>query len=359
MPKLYRKTDDENYKTQLSNYLSDDKISKHNKDILQRFIRDADLDKFNRPLSAKRRAKYITTFRQLERWFDGEPLESITASDFETWYLDLKNDKILNDGKPYSANSKACYVVLIKALWKWLKGDNEMFPVEVKHFRAAWQDKPLKNIPKRDVERLAHSFNKFEYTFATLFLFDSGFRREEFFSMKIRNLTVQTREGGEDYYLAECEQSKTTPRKVAVALYPETYNRFVKEFCSHKKKDEPLASFSYEAYRKALNEASVKVLGTPLTPHDLRKASATHFAGVLKNPYRVNKKYGWAMTSDVGNIYINAAGIPEEEAVELVEHNQVADLKKDNEKLRKQFTALQEQVAVLVATRYSARKSKS
>jgi len=351
-----RKTQKESFEVALKHYLDDKSINSHNKQLLQTFFRDADLDKFDRSIDYRRRNKYITFFKFLEQWFNHKPLEEISEKELEEWYLDLKHDKIkLNDQKNYSTNTKSTYIILVKFVWKWLKGDNEVYPTEVKHFKPNWESKPIKDIKKKDIEKLAHHFKSFKYTFTTLFLFDSGFRKEEFFSMKLRNLQVATRDNGEDYYLAECEQSKTKPRKVGVALYPGVYNQYVKEYCSHKQSDDLLVDFTYEGYRKALNEASKDVLGMRITPHDLRKASATYFAGILANPYKVNKKYGWTMTSNVGNVYIDAAGIPEEESVELVEQNQISDIKKRLEAQEKANKELQHQIKLLVVERLKKR----
>jgi hypothetical protein len=81
-------------------------------------------------------------------------------------------------------------------------------------------------------------------------------------------------------------------------------------------------------FRKVLHRNGKRVLNRSISPHLLRKSSATYYAGILKNAYKMNARYGWRMTSNVGESYISDKGIPEEETVEVVERNKMVELEK-------------------------------
>jgi integrase len=219
------------FEERLKIYIADKKINPYNKQLLKRFLRDCDLDKFTRSVGHKRRLRYLDFWKNMDYWFKHKPFNRITAADFEQWYLDTKSDKIRRkDGKVYSENSKATYRIVLKTVWKWFKGGGDVVPKEVKNFRTGWEKKEPETITKSEAEKLANSFKDFKYKFAVLFLFDSGFRIDEFLTMKHRNLTVASKGDGSEYYLAKCEVSKTKPRKISVSLYPRIYGQFLQEY---------------------------------------------------------------------------------------------------------------------------------
>lgn len=343
------------YQTALNNFLTNPNINQHNKDILQQFFRDADLDKFNRKINIRRRLKYIEIFAKIDTWFNHKNFEEITPKQFEAWYLDLKNDKILSSttGKPFKPNSKATFKVAIKTIWKWLKGEGEVFPPEVKSFKNNWEMSKPEALTKSQIEKLAAAMPDIRYRFAVLLLFDSGFRIDEFLSMTKGNFKITTRNTGsglQEYYLAECIRSKTKPRKVAADLFTATYNDYMREYHRNTPDTAPLIAgrwggeMTYSSIRKELQRAAKKVFGFAVSPHRIRKSSATFWAGTLKDPFRLNKRMGWTINSDVAQVYIDEAGIPEEETLDVVQVNKAMELEKQMLTMQKKMAEMERQL---------------
>ncbi|MBN2142972.1 site-specific integrase [Candidatus Woesearchaeota archaeon] len=298
----------------------------------------------NEGLSRNRMKKLKMVYGLILRGFDDHNLDELTRTDIETFVNKLnRNEFKATSGTNYSGSSKSDVKKFLKQFWKWLKGDNEIYPPEVAWIKAriSKDEKPIEKevLSLNDTIRLANGFSRIEYKLLTLLLFDSGFRIQEMLSVKKKDLTWEEYAGEKKCFWMRCNLSKTYVRKIPVPLFTEDIQAFVNStYFKGLASDSLLFVKGYATVRKILCERAVQVLGRKLSPHLFRHSSATYYARELEgDTLKLAHRYGWSLGSDEMKTYVRMSGAYERASVKKVYENETV-------KLKERITELEEEL---------------
>lgn len=147
----------------------------------------------NEGATQNRIAKLKQMFKTCQRGLP-KGYEASKREDIETFMNKLnRNEFKTTKNNNYSGSSKADIKKFLRQFYKWLKGNNEVYPKEVSWLKARIskdempEEKPV--ISPNEALKLANSFSDIRYKILVLLLFDSGFRIQEMLSVKKKDLT--------------------------------------------------------------------------------------------------------------------------------------------------------------------------
>lgn len=276
-------------------------------------------------------------------------LTEATRGHLEQFLNDLNRNKIKRqNGKPFSGSTKADVKKFLRQFFKYLRGDGEFYPTEVRWIRARIAKDELpeeKQILTIDEARaLAAGFQKPSLRTLTLLLFDGGFRIQEMLSVRKQNVTWERYDDVDSCFWISCNISKTETRKIPVPLFTADVRSFFEsvEFTA-KKDDEPAFGVSYETYYQQLRRVSKAVLNREIGPHHLRHSSATYYSREFDgNMNLLCERYGWSFGSDIAKVYVRKSGAYQKQGVKKVFSNQVGKLENEIQQLKDQLKLITE-----------------
>lgn len=330
------------FESALDSFKRDEKIIPKNKELILRFVEDARKGKTVKTKAKKRIGparcmKCMYTLRKLSEWF-GKPFDEITEDDVERVIECLEEDKFkINRGKTgnYSENTKLDFKKILKKFFKWLFGETE------KYFELTnWIDthEEILEVPaltREEIERMANACKTREKALI-MFLFDSGARIGELLNVRIGDLTKKDEE---NYYMVRIKHSKTKPRTVSVPMCTQYLTLWLSVHPDKENPNAPLFSMGYDTVRMFLKRTGKEVLKKDVYPHLLRHSSATYYCNKL-NQYQLCYRYGWAMSSKQPARYIDREGIHEQKTAEIIQSDEITKVKKENQKIKEDFTML-------------------
>lgn len=331
-----------NFHAAVERLKADSTISDRNRDLILRFLRDAELGKTikkgqKKKIGLFRQYKYISMLKIFASWL-GKDFDEADQEDMERIILALESDKYkTKKGTPYSDESKVDFKKIVRKFYKWLLGNNEHFPDIVVWFDTSLKEKETPALTKQEVERLIEHSPNLLNRVAIMVLFDGGARIDEFLNIRLKHLTRK-----EDYYMVRIEYSKTKPRTISLPLSTKLLDELLRE----RDLNDPealLFPYGYSAIRMMLGRLGRKVLKKPVYPHLLRHSSATYYAGIERNYFRFCKRYGWTFGSKMAQRYIDRAGIEEEETANAVKIDEISKVKSENQKLQESLKGLKAQ----------------
>ncbi|MGV8140949.1 MAG: tyrosine-type recombinase/integrase [Candidatus Woesearchaeota archaeon] len=312
-----------------------------NNEILVRFENHC----LNEGLSQRRLKKLRNSFKTILRGLGGKEINSIGRSDLEDFINRLNRNEFKSlDGLNYSGNTKSDIKKFIKQLFKWYKGNNEVYPVEVVWIktRISKDEKPIEKevMSFDDAVRLENAFEKVEYKILTIMLFDSGFRIAEMLSVRKKDLTWEEYDGTKKCFWIKCNISKTYVRKIPIPLFTEDIQQFANStYFKGLNEDELLFSKCYSTVRKIIDERAQKILHRRITPHLFRHSSATFYARELDgDTLKLAHRYGWSLSSDELKTYVRMSGSYERASAKKVYENETGKLKSRITELEEELT---------------------
>lgn len=332
------------YDTTLKCLKADERILKHNREVIVRFLRDAEIGKTvphkrKKMIQKQTRLKYMYALTVFGSNIKSD-FEKVQQEEMDCFIRGLETDKItkLKTNDPIGERTKVEIKLIIKKFYKWLQGDNEVYPKLVRYIDTYYENKEIPAISYQDLEIiLEHASSLCNRAFMH-FLFDSGARIEEVLNIRHKHLTYDAEE---KTYKVRIEFSKTLPRTIYLPLCSNSIKSYVESLTSIKPEDY-LFPYSYHYTRKLLRKFSTRYLNRVLTPHILRHSSATYYASKL-NQYQMCKRFGWTMASDMPQRYIDREGISDKPAVTKVNEGTTSQLRKENDQLRKEMNIMKSQ----------------
>ncbi len=301
-----------------------------NNEILVRFENHC----LNEGLSKRRLQKLRYSFKTVLRGLNGKNISEVGRVELEEFINKInRNEFRTEEGKIYSGNTKSDIKKFIKQMWKWYKGNNEIYPLEVVWIktRISKDEKPIEKeiISFNDAINLANAFEKIEYKLLTLILFDSGFRIAEMLSVRKKDLTWEEYDGTKKCFWIKCNISKTYVRKIPIPLFTEEIQQFYNStYFKGLSDEELLINKRYSTVRKILDERSQKILHRRITPHLFRHSSATFYARELDgDTLKLAHRYGWSLSSDELKTYVRMSGAYERASAKKVYENETGKLK--------------------------------
>ena len=339
------------FETYLRNLQNDETMIPQNKEHLLKFIRDCRLGKTLRNRQKKvigyaRCTKCIHILKRISEWLN-RPFEDVTQEEMESFIEGLEQDKYLGRTGyagakliKLSHSTKVDYKKILKKFYKWLLGKNDQYPEIVDWIETYDTLKEISALRREEVEKMIAA-SKTRDKAIIMLLFDSGARAEEFLNIRLHHLSKNG-----DTYKVRIAHSKTKPRTIHVPLCTEYLDMWLNEY-DEQNEDSFLFPITYDGLRVMISRVGKRVLNKRVTPHILRHTSATYYANLLKNPFKLCYRYGWAMASKMPNRYIDREGLIEEETLEIVKSNEVSILQKENQKLKEKISLQDEDLKEL------------
>lgn len=222
------------------------------------------------------------------------------------------------EGKPYADASKKDFKAVLKLFYKWLKGNDEIFPPEI-----AWLRLRMKNVAHKLPEELVtedevlqmagKTFNLRDKAFV-LVLYETGCRIGELMSLRMKHVLY-------DQYGAILRVTgKTGDRRVRIISSAPALSAWMQ---MHAKRDDPESTLwpplscshhyqphcaDHQSLYKLLKELGARAgIRKRIYPHLFRHSRATALAGKLTEA-QMKEYFGWTQSSDMASVYVHLSG---------------------------------------------------
>ena len=327
-----------------------------NAELIVSFIRDARLGKTVLKGSKKKIGtsacyKYVLLLKHMDSFWQ-KPFDGVTVPDMERLIEALESDAFVSrKGTPYTAESKHDYKKTVRKFFRWLhKADFPDGDAGIYARLTYWIDdttprNEVEALSREQVQKLADGA-KLRDKVAIWMLFDSGARAEEFLNLRIADL-----EKKDGYYTVRIrhETSKTTGRTVDLSM-TETIKLLTSWLQTHPASasagippEAQIVPISYDQLRKQLGNLAKRLLNRKVTPLTMRHSSATHWAGKLSQ-YQLCQRFGWSMTSDMPQRYIDRAGVAAKQTAHIERADRLSEVARENEDLKEEMARLKAQM---------------
>jgi len=285
-------------------------IGQRNKELILDFQRYGALQN----LSLARQIRYISILKivskHLEKDFD------------KTDKKDIERVVGIIQGLPLTPWTKCTYKVMIKRFYKWLKGNDEEYPPEVKWIKTTLKrsDEKLPSegdlITEKEIRHLIETAKHPRDKAFVSMLYESGCRVGELASLQIGNVIF------DQYGIILSVQGKTGSRKIR--LISSTPHLMAWLQCHPKKneKKSPLwvelkgdDALSYDSIRIFLRRLFKRAgIDKRCNPHFLRHSRATYMANHLTE-FQMNQYFGWTQGSRMPAVYVHLSGRETDQAI--------------------------------------------
>jgi site-specific recombinase XerD len=287
-------------------------ISAKNKKIIKDFYAHA----LNNDMGYARVTKYIRILREIAGILKKD-FDKADRKDIEKIIAHVKQENCSEGGKKYD------FKVILKRFYKWLKGDDEIYPKEVSWIKCTIKNgnhKLPEDLPtEQEVKTLIENAEYVRDKCLISLLYESGCRIAEILTLQRKN--VQFDEIGSVIIV----NGKTGMRRVRLIACVPYLQRWFNE---HPMTDDPEAPLfvmhsknhflPYDAVRMMIkrlcNKAGVK---KDITPHSFRHARATYLANKLTDA-QMKEYFGWTQSSKMAATYIHLSGRDTDDAIQQV-----------------------------------------
>ena len=286
-------------------------LSERNRELILEFERKL----LSEGLTSVRVEKYIEKLRKISEAL-GKDFDKVTKRDIEEFIYRVERSD-------YSPWTKHDYKVVLKRFYKWLKGNDEEYPEEVKWIKTTLKAKdellPEDLLTEDEVMKLVEACSNPRDKVFIITLYESGARIGEIGSMRIRDVSF------EESYARLMLKGKTGSRRVIVVAAAPYLQAWIQNHPLKNDPDAPLwvnmgtvnrfKAMSYPALAKVLKVAAERAgLSEKVHPHKLRHSRATFLASKLTEA-QMNQVFGWKQGSDMPSIYVHLSGRDLDDAI--------------------------------------------
>lgn len=258
--------------------------------------------------SAKRIIKVNQVLRKLSSLL-GKPFPEADKKDIEDMVF-----KIEQTG--FQEWTKHDYKAILKTFYKWLKGDGEYYPLEVRWVKPRVKHEnsilPEDLITEDEVKRIAECTNSPRDRAFVLLLYESGCRIGELIGMKLKNVAF------DEYGAVLRVSGKTGDRRVRVVASATSLARWLDAHPYRDDLEAPLwvtrsrrnggSKPTYNALEKALQHAADRAgVKRKLYFHLFRHSRATALASKLTEA-QMKEHFGWVQSSRMASVYVHLSG---------------------------------------------------
>lgn len=308
-------------------------ISKKNKDLILGFYENCVLEGLSKPHIIKYLCELKLVAQAIRKNFD-----KASKKDLQDFV------RILQEREDISISTKQAYKVALKKFYKWLKGNNEEYPEEVRWIKATLSRSRMK-LPsegdllteeeiKRLIEAAEHPRDK---AFVSV-LYESGGRIGEVASLQVGNINFD-----EHGAFISINEGKTGARKLRLIASTPYLTTWLQNHPFKDDKKAPLwISIGWKNHSKKLQYDAIRIFLKQLfkkvgikkrsNPHSFRHAKASFMANYLTE-FQMNQYFGWVQGSDMPSVYVHLSG--RETDARILEINGIKQEKELKESLLK------------------------
>lgn len=329
------------------------KLKTNENKLLREFIQAKRIGKFGGKAGEHQIVKYLHHIPLIESWL-GKPIQGLTEKDATDFYINLEDDVILRkNGKPYTAEAKNTFLRSLKTYARWLSEEKGLLDYK----KVGRWIKPLKEehniaaLTKEEIELMAA--NAQQRTQALIWtLFDTGARAQELLNIRLCDIE-KVNDTTETYLKITLREefSKTNGRKISCRMcYPSLAPYLKKRKQEGGREDEPIFKMTYNALRLTIQKAAKKAgIKKKVSPHILRHSAATYYGSFLSD-LQLAYRFGWALAdSTMVRRYVDRHRILEDSADKAVKQHRMGELQEENERMKLQLEAVQEQMAEMLS----------
>jgi len=331
-------------------------ISKKNKELVIRFLDDAAIGKTllgraKKKIGPGRLHSFITHLSTLIV-FMKKDLDQLEQADMERFVRALEQDEIRSKRKelwgkpstiekrPLSARYKVDIKMTVRKFYKWLLGNSRTYPSIVEWIDTSVPASEIPALTEAEVTRMLESCSTVLQRALIQVLFDGGFRAGELLNVRlkhVRSVKVDSNNKTESCFVIRICFSKTLSRTVPLPM--EASTRWLEAWLAEHP-DEPvlqsdgmlqandldsqLFPINVSSMGALLRKIGQRAVGKPVWPHLMRHTSATWWSNHLSH-YKLCKRFGWSMTSDMPKRYIDREGVDEMEVVNVIRTSSPSD----------------------------------
>lgn len=283
-------------------------ISPRNLELIKRFVNHAKA----RGLSTSRITRYIFTLRQFAEWLSKD-FDSATKEDIERIVAKLES----SDYTPWTKHTNKA---ILKRFYKWLKGNDEEYPPEVKWIKITLkqsdQNLPRNLLTEDEIKKLVEATDNPRDRAFIMTLYETGARIGEIGTLRIRD--IEFNQG----YASVILKGKTGSRRVPIVASLPYLQYWIEHHPFKSNLNAPLwpkfsngKPMTYPALAKVLKVAAQRAnLKKRITPHLLRHSRATFLATKLTEA-QMNAVFGWKQGSDMPQTYVHLSGRDVDQAI--------------------------------------------
>jgi len=296
---------DGNYVKSLERVRKDPEVGEENRKLILEFA-----DKcFADGLSKGRLCKLLYTARYLAHFLN-KPFPQATKKDIQGVVAEIEKCE------RYAAWTKYDFKVILKKFYKWLKGNDELFPEEVRWIhpsvRGSKRTLPEELVTEDEVKRMAEAAMHPRDKALVMVLYESGCRIGEIMSLKLKNVQF------DEYGAVLRVTGKTGDRRVRVVASAPLLASW---FDVHPSRSDPNAAVWVGRYRRysghvpsyasllvVLRGLAVKAgVKRRIYPHLFRHSRATNLASKLTEA-QMKEHFGWVQSSKMASVYVHLSG---------------------------------------------------
>lgn len=311
---------------------------------MKKFIRLLSIGEINKGISIGegRQAKYVYLFSVLLKYFNNKSIPKLTKTDMQE-FIDALNRDIIRkqNNRPYSEYTKKDIKIVIRTYLKWRVP--KKYAVLTDWFDTRIKKTTPEYLSEAEIGKLYNACKTNSERFLICVLFDSGMRAEEFLNVRFEDIIEPTESF--PYYKIQVkeEYSKTDGR--TIGLYWNKSTNTIRDYLAEcdKNPKEPVFKKTYNAIRMYLRRLGKRILNKRVHCHLFRKSSATYYASKL-NRQQLCIRYGWKFSSNMPDIYIKRSGIEEDSVKEILFHDDLSVIKKENVEMKTKYGLLKEQI---------------
>ena len=262
-------------------------------------------------LKNSRRLKYIILLRWLSKEVN-KPFEKVTKEDL------MKIVRVLQNNPDLSEWSKVDRKVTIKRFYKWLTGDDEQYPPEVRWIKCRLKNDrcklPEELITEEDVTKMADASIKSRDKAFIQCLYETGCRIGELLTLQLKNINF-------DKHGAVLRVTgKTGDRRIRIVASAPALATWL-DFHPYKKNPDAFLwvrnlhrgakdflPFSYPCAVILIRKLAKKAgISKRVNPHTFRHSRATALANKLTEA-QMKEYFGWTQSSDMAGVYVHLSG---------------------------------------------------
>jgi len=288
-------------------------ISKRNKEIVLKFKDKCIINGLSKP----RIIKYLWVLRIFAKIMNKD-FDKTNKQDIECLVSNIQQQDL-------SVHTKHCYKVILKRFYKWLKGNDEDYPLEVKWIKCNVKRSECKLpnegdlISEDDVKKIIEACEHPRDKALISMLYESGCRIGEIASLQIGNITF------DEYGVLIVVEGKTGSRKLRLIASTPYLSTWLQSHPLKADKESPLwICFGSTNHNLAVRYSTIRALLIRLmkktgikkriNPHSFRHARATYLANHLTE-FQMNQYFGWVQGSDMPSVYVHLSGRETDSAI--------------------------------------------